>query len=83
MATLDSIEASLDALCASVDRRFDAQDRALNDIKRQLELLNGRTREAERCIAVLQEQQRTRMAGLVSLQVLIGAVAAWLGMRTP
>lgn len=78
--TLDSLEATLQQIQSSVDRRFDAQDRQLQDIKDHLERLNGRTRENERCIAVLQEQSRTRTQWLVGLQLIIGAVATWLGV---
>ena len=78
--TLDSLEATLQQIQSSVDRRFDAQDRQLADIKDHLEHLNGRTRENERCIAVLQEQSRTRTQWLVGLQLIIGAVATWLGV---
>lgn len=78
--TLDSLEVTLQQLGASVDRRFDAQDKQLSEIKDHLERLNGRTRDAERCIAVLQEQSATRTTYLVGLQLIIGAIATWLGM---
>ena len=79
-SSLEGIAATLEQLQSSVDRRFDAQDRQLQDIKDYLERLNGRTRDAERCIAVLQEQSRTRTQWLVGLQLIIGAVATWLGV---
>ena len=79
-STLEAIAVAVDQLQASVDRRFDAQDRQLADIKEHLEQLNGRTREAERNIVVLQEQSHTRTQWLVGLQLIIGAVATWLGV---
>ncbi len=79
-SSLEGIAATLDQLQASVNRRFDAQDKQLRHIEEHLEQLNGRTRENERCIAVLQEKHATRTGALVALQLAIGAVAAWLGV---
>lgn len=79
-SSLEGIAATLEQLQTSVDRRFDAQDKQLSEIKDHLERLNGRTRDAERCIAVLQEQSQTRTQWLVGLQLVIGAIATWLGM---
>jgi hypothetical protein len=69
MASLEVLESKLDDVAADVA-----------EIKRLLENQNGRLRHNEQCIAVLQEQQRARTGLLLGVQVIVGAVASWLGI---
>ncbi len=69
MATLESIEVKLGDL---------AQD--IQEIKVLLRNQNGRVRENEQAIARLQEREQARTAGLVGLQLILAAIAAWLGV---
>jgi len=69
VATLESIEVKLGDL---------AQD--IQEIKVLLRNQNGRVRENEQAIARLQEREQARTAGLVGLQLILAAIAAWLGV---
>ncbi len=69
-ATVESLDAKLDILLERQER-----------IERHLEEQNGRLREAETCIARLQERQTLWHAAQTALTIGLSSVAAWLGVQ--
>jgi len=70
MATLESIEAKLNALAADVA-----------EIKADVKAQNGRVRELERCQAVTDERLRNSSIVTTGIAALMSAVAGYIGVQ--
>jgi len=64
----------------AIDVKLDEMSQNIREIKALLRAQNGRVRGNEQAIARLQEREQSRTAGLVGLQLILAAIAAWLGV---
>jgi len=64
----------------AIDVKLDEMSQDIREIKTMLRAQNGRVRGNEQAIARLQEREQARTAGLVGLQLILAAIAAWLGV---
>jgi len=64
----------------AIDVKLDEMSQDIREIKALLRAQNGRVRGNEQAIARLQEREQARTAGLVGLQLILAAIATWLGV---